>query len=179
MLVWLGRHRRVVLAGALPAAAAICYVGFVDGAPGGGLAVGPAVGGLVCLAVLVALAGYPERPGWRWFWLVGLVAIASLLPIWPQLGNLMWLVGGVNLVGLLLLALVPLSIVWIVVDARPAIAMAVFLEAIKLPVAIGFLATGAGFQDALWASMIASGIAAIAALAVWRLRRQSAGPARA
>ena len=177
MLVWLGRRRRVVMAGGLPAAAAICYAGFVDGAPGGGLAVGLVIGGLVCLAALVGLGGYAERPGWRWFWPVGMLALASLLPITPQLGNLTSLLGGVNLVGLLLLALVPLSIVWIVVDGRPAIAMAVFLAEIKFQ-AIGFLATGLGFQDQLWALMIVAAIAAIAALATWRLRRQSAHPGR-
>ena len=170
-LVWMSRRRVVVLVGALPAAAAICYAGIADGPPGGGFPAGPTVAGLVCLAAVVALAGYPERPGGRWFWPIGLLASASLVPIWPQLPYVIWLVGAVNLVGLLLLALVPLSIVWIVIDARPAIAMGVCLAAIQLPATIGLLTTGAVSQVALWALLV---VAAITAMAVWRLRRQSA-----
>ncbi len=158
-LVWLSRRRLVVLVGTLPALAAICYAELWHGH-----IVGPAVLGLACLAALVALAGYPERPGWRWCWPLGLLAIAPL-PL-----AIAGLFTGIYLL-VPLLALALLSIAWIVIDARPAIAMAVFLLAIQLPVTIAFLAIGRGIQPSTLFLLIVTGIIAVA---VWRLRRQSA-----
>jgi len=160
-LGWLRRRRLVVLVGALPAAAAICYAG-----PWHGLFVGSTVVGLVCLTALVALAAYAERPRWRWFWPLGLLVIAPLLSAVagrltsPTLSTIM-------------LALGVLGIAWIVIDARPAIAMAVFLVALQLPLTIGFLAMGAGFQVSMLFLLV---VTAVLAAAVWRLRRQSADP---
>ena len=175
-LAWLSRHRVVVLAGALPAAAATCYV-----APREGVFVGSAVVCLVCLAALVALAGYPERPGWRWSWPVGLAAIAPLplavaerfavyiaTEAQAELGPIFQ---AGPMLAMLLLALCVLSIIWLVIDARPAVAMAVFLAAMQLPVTIGFLAMGAGNQVATLYLLV---VLAVLAAAVWRLRRQSA-----
>jgi hypothetical protein len=162
-LAWVSRRRLVVLAGALPAAAAICYAG-----PWHGIAVGSTVGGLACLAALVALAGHADRPSWRWLWLVGLLAIAPLVA--AVVPGRTWLFG-VLVLAMLLLALSIASIVWIVIDARPAIAMAVFLLAIQLPLTISYLATGLGFQFPVRFALV---VTAIAAAAVWRLRRQSA-----
>jgi len=162
-LVWVSRRRVVLLAGALPAAAATCYAG-----PWNGIVAGSAVARLVCLAALVALAGRADRPSWRWLWLVGLLAITPLVAAvaWPY---------GFLALAMLLLALIIVSIVWIVIDARPAIAMAVFLAALQLPVTIGPLAVGGGFQLSTLFALI---VAAITAVAVWRLRRQSAHPGR-
>jgi hypothetical protein len=147
-LLWLSRRRLVVLVGALPSAAAICYAELWRGHM-----VRPAVLGLACLAALVALAGYPERPRWRWFWPLGLLAIAPLpLAIAGLFTGLYLLVP--------LVALALLSIARIVIDARPTIAMAVFLLAIPLSTNFLLIVTG------------------ITAAAVWRLRRQSAHPGR-
>jgi hypothetical protein len=159
-LAWRSRRRLIVLVGTLPAAAAIIYAG-----PWQGLAVGFSVVRLACLAVLVALAGYAERPGWRWCWPLGLLAIAPL-PLAAVTGRF----AGVYLVALAL-AVGVLSIAGIVIDARPAIAMAAFLAAIQLPITIGFLSMGAGFQLATVYLLV---VMAVLAVAVWRLRRQSA-----
>jgi hypothetical protein len=160
-LVWLSRRRVVVLLSALPAAAATCYAG-----PWQGIGVGSTVVGLASLAALVALAGYAERPSWRWFWPLGLLAIAPL-PV---------LVAGrfdTVLAGLILAALTVtiLSIASMVIDARPAIATAVILLAIQLSLTISLLATG---DRSVVSPLFALGMIAIAAVAVWRLRRQSA-----
>ena len=158
-LAWRSRRRLVVLAGALPAAAAICYAGLWQG-----LDVGFSIVHLACLAALVTLAGYPERPGWRWVWPLGLIAIAPA-PL-AVAGRL----SGAYLLALVL-AVSIFSIVGMVIDARPAIAMAVFLAAIQLPVTIRFLAMG------YWSSvspLFLLIVTAITAVAVWRLRRQSA-----
>ena len=166
-LVWLSRRRVLVLLGALPAAAATCYAG-----PWQGIGVGSTVVGLACLAALVALAGYAERPSWRWFWPLGLLAVAPLLvavawrfaPIAPDF----ILAAGVVLAAL---AVSILSIAWMVIDARPAIAMAVFLLAIQLSLTISLLAMG---DRSVASPLFALVVLAITAIAVWRLRRQSA-----
>jgi hypothetical protein len=157
-LTWLSRRRLVVLGSALPAAAATCYAG-----PWQGMSMGSTVVDLACLGVLVALAGHVKRPGLRWFWPLGLLAIAPLpLALTGRLFPLYLLV--------LVLALGVLSIAWMVIDARPAIAMAVFLLAIQLPVTIGFLAIGDWSLVSALFLLIVPGITAVA---VWRLRRQS------
>jgi hypothetical protein len=171
-LAWLSRSRLVVLGGALPAAAATCYAG-----PWQGLGVGSTVVGLACLAALVALAGYAERPSWRWLWPLGLLAIAPLaVAVTERFGLPVVLSSGVAIspsliLEALVLALGLLSIAWIVIDARPAIAMAVFLLAIQLPLTIGYLAIG---DRSLVSPLFALIVIAITALAGWRLRRQSA-----
>jgi hypothetical protein len=157
-LTWLSRRRLVVLGSALPAAAATCYAG-----PWQGSTIGSTVVDLACLGVLVALAGHVERPGWRWFWPLGLLAIVPLpLALTGRLFPLYLLA--------LVLALSVLSIAWMVIDARPAIAMAVFLLAIQLPVTIGFLAIGDWSLVSALFLLIVPGTTAVA---VWRLRRQS------
>jgi hypothetical protein len=128
-LTWLSRCRLVVLAGALPAAAAICYVG-----PWRSVLFGSTVLDLGYLAALVVLAGYAERPGWGRFWPLGLLAVAPL-----PLGVVGPFAGAEELA--LLQAFSMLSIAWMVIDARPAVAMAMLV---------------------------------LTAVAVWRLRRQSA-----
>ena len=161
-LAWVSGRRVVVLAGALPAAAATCYAG-----PWWSYIAGSAVVRLVCLAALVALAGRTHRPSWRWLWLVGLLAIAPLVAAvaWPY---------GVLVLAMLLLALSIVSIAWMAIDARLAIAMAMFLLAIQLTVTVDAVGVG-GFELSMLFALI---VAAITALAVWRLRRQSADPGR-
>lgn len=166
-LVWLSRRRVVVLLGALPAAAATCYAG-----PWQGIGVGSTVVGLACLAALVALAGYAERLSWRWFWQLGLLAIAPLLV--AAAGRFAPIAADVIVAaGVIVAALAVsiLSIAWMVIDARPAIAMAVFLLAIQLSLMISLLAMG---DRSVASPLFALVVIAITAVAVWRLRRQSA-----
>ena len=133
---------------------------------------GSTVVGLACLAALVAVAGYAERPSWRWFWPLGLLAIAPLLVAvarrFAPTGADVVLAAGVILAAL---AVSILSIAWMVIDARPAIAMAVFLLAIQLSLTISLLAMG---DRSVVSPLFALVVIAIMAVAVWRLRRQSA-----
>jgi hypothetical protein len=156
VLAWLSRRRAVALAGAAPAAAAIGVVG-----PWGSFASGFAVTELICLAVLVALAG-PQRPERRWLWPIVLIVVAEVLPA-MQLGQLV-------LLSLLLLFLV-VSIAWLAIDARPAIAMVTLVLMAYLPPAIGNFA-----MPATWPELAICVV--VAAPALWLLRRQSAHPGR-
>ena len=157
-LVLMSRRRVVVLLGALPAAAATCYAG-----PWQDIGVGSTV---VALAALAALAGHAERLSWRLFWPLGLLAIVPL-PV-PVAGGLDTVLAGLILAAL---AVTILSMAWMVIDARPAIATAVILLAIQLSLTISLLATG---DRSVVSPLFALGMIAIAAVAVWRLRRQSA-----
>ncbi|HKD90198.1 MAG TPA: hypothetical protein VKB62_16830 [Streptosporangiaceae bacterium] len=162
VLAWLSHRRTMVLAGALPAAASLALVG-----PWHPYEVGYAVTYLACLAVLIALVGQ-ERPDRRWLWLIGPIVLAELLVarVVPGTGAEADVIGVVTLC---LLTLV--SIAWLAVDARLAIAVIVFVLAESLPLAMANLVTGIELPFL--------GIcAAVAAPAVWLLRRQSAHPGR-
>jgi hypothetical protein len=161
VLAWVSSRRGIVLAGAAAGAFVLAWYW-----PSGGA--GVAVTELACLAVLIALAGR-ERPDRRWLWLIGPIALAGLL-MYTDADAF----GFVAL--LLLLALVVVSIAWLPIDARPAIAMVVFLLGIWLSAAMNNLALGsAGFLTELPFAAICT---AVAVPAVWRLRRQSAHPGR-
>jgi len=153
VLAWLGRRRAIVVAGAVPAVAALA------GAGGWRTDV---VTELACLAALIALAGR-GRPDRQWLWLVGPIALAQLLTSVGPAGS-----GAAAGVGLLLTAAIA-SIAWLAIDARPAIAIVVFL----LAAAIDNLATGV-FSD-----LPLLGICTVVAVpALWLLRRQSAHAGR-
>jgi hypothetical protein len=167
VLAWLSRSPAIVLAGALPAVAGLAVV-----SPWQPYAstFGSTVMELACLAVLIAVVG-KERPGRRWLWLIGAVVLAGLLTAsrLPATGPAAAMGG---LVLSLLLTLAVVSIALVAIDARPAIAMAVFLLAIWLAAAIGNLGLGtAAFSSGLPYLGIC---AVVTAAAVWRLRRQSA-----
>ena len=157
-LVWLSGRRGVVLCGALTAAAAVSY-----GGPWGSGAAASDVSYLACLAAMVGLASGRCRPGWRWLGPVGLAAAVPLLPA----------VAGPVLIVAVLLAVAVLGLVWMAVDARPALALAAFLLAEASWPMIHALSTGTGFFDAVPSIAI---VAVITAPALWLLRRQSAHP---
>jgi len=161
VLTWLSRRRAIVLAGALPAVAALAVVG-----PWWPSTFGSVVTELACLALLTVLAGR-ERPDRRWLWLIGPIVLARLL-IATGLTSL-----GVIAVLCLLPAVAIVSLALLVIDARPAIAIVVCLLAVSLPLALDNFATGV-FSDL----PLLGFCAVIAAVAVWRLRRQSAQPGR-
>lgn len=157
-------RRTVVLAGALPAAAVAIYAA---AGPRHDLDFQSAATFVTCLAILVAVAGRDARPARWWFWPVGLVAFAPLL----------FLLGyglGSALNDWLLVVIGTISLAWILVDARPAIAACMLVLVVWLPVAAQNLDFGAS-AGVLWPSAIPI---AVAALAAWRLSRQSAGVRR-
>jgi hypothetical protein len=166
VLAWLSRRRPIVLAGALPSAAALAVVG-----PWWPSTFGPVVTALACLAVLIAVAGR-ERPDRRWLWLISPIVLAGLLMAGVLPGASL---EEADVLALYLLAtLAVVGIAWLAIDARLAIAIVVFVLAAQLPLSIENLMWGSIFPV-----MPLLGIcAAVTAVAVWRLRRQSAHPGR-
>jgi hypothetical protein len=165
VLAWLSRRRAIVLAGALPAAAAVAVVGQNY------RLIGFAVTELACLAAVIALSGR-ERPDRRWLWLIGPIVLARLLMarVLPGTGPDTTAIGVIALCLVLTVAIV--SIAWLAIDARPTIVLIVFLLAVWLPLAIDNLATGAvGFLAGLPLLGICAGVAAPV---LWLLHRQSA-----
>ncbi|HTX82565.1 MAG TPA: hypothetical protein VME44_10325 [Streptosporangiaceae bacterium] len=163
-LALLTGRRAVVLGAVIPAAAVVCYVGPWD--PGTGATT---AAHLVFLAALVALAGGSKRPSRGWLLPVGLLTVLPLLPdIGPQFGPVLF--------GVLLLAVVAVSIAWAVIDARPAIAMSVLFLALWLPAAVNDLMLGLGPAMTIVPALVIATIVGVAAL--WLLRRQSAHPGR-
>jgi hypothetical protein len=150
---WLTRRRVVVPAVAIAAAVALLLTAHAM-APQN---IWPAtITGLACLAVL-ALFGSRARPSPRWLWLTGAAVLPSAgvsLPLYIVLV-------------LPLIAIVVCSLLWCVVDARPAIAVAVYLTATMLP---GGISSLQGDNVSVYPLLLA---AAVTALAIWRLRRQS------
>lgn len=158
-LSWVSSRRAVLVAAAIAAALLVSLTGAWRH-----VTFGWPVTLLACLTALALLAGRAERPGRRWLWPVALVAalplVASLFPAAGTLGY-----------GVLLAVVGVLSVLWVVIDARPAIATAAFLLALWLPSGIDNLAKGAGIAAGVPLLAIVS---AVTAVAVWRLRRQSA-----
>ncbi len=158
-LAWVSSRRGVVVTAAFPAAVAVSLAGAWRPA-----AFGWPVTELACLAAVVLLAGRDERPGNRWLWPVGLVAAVPFVSgLVPGVGT--------RVFGALLVALGILSVLWIVVDARPAIATAILLLAFWLPSGIDNLTKGIGIAPGVPLLVI---VTAVAAIGVWRLHRQSA-----
>jgi hypothetical protein len=155
------RSRALILCAALPAG----FLMWIDLNRGHDL-VGEAEAVLPCLALLVILAGGRERPGSSWLWALAAIAISP------------WLnVAGAGLGGWeLFAAFAVFSIAWIVVDAKLAIAVVAFFFAMWLQWALSAFWTLGGIPGPmeLEAEIVLGIIAAVGALALWRLRRQSA-----
>jgi hypothetical protein len=171
VLAWLSRRRAIVLAGALPAVAALAAVGSWRSDEA---SFGSTVMELACLGVLIAVAG-TERPGRRWLWLIGPIGLAGLLAASTLPATGPAAATGV-LVLCLLVTLAMVSVALVPIDARPAIAIAVFLLGLWLSAAIGNIGLGSAvFSSGLPFLGICT---AVTAAAVWRLRRQSAHAGR-
>ncbi len=101
-----------------------------------------------------------QRPPRIWLWLP-----ASLLRYWGSLYILrvpftlvLWVIlGGV--------------VLWMAVDARPAIAVAIFIACVFVE-SVGPMVFGVQPQFPWLMSVYAAGAAVVAAAAIWRLRRQ-------
>lgn len=158
-LAWVTSRRAVLVAVVLAAAVAVSLTGSWRPSK-----FGWPVTELACLAAVALLAGRAERPGRRWLWPVGLVAALPLVASFlPGAGSLVF--------GRLLVGAGIAGVLWVVIDGRPAIATATFLLAFWLPSGINSLASGAGIAAGVPLLAIVS---VVTAVAVWRLRQQSA-----
>ena len=162
-LVCLNGGRALVLAAGLPAGALVCYAG--PWAPGGYMVIH-----LVFLAALLALVALPGGRRMSRRWLVG-VGVLAVLPVLPYFGR----GSGTVLYGVLLLTIGAVSIVWAVIDARPAVAVIAFLTVFYLPILASDLARGA---FPLFVLPYVGVLTVLAVPALWLLRRQSAHAGR-
>ena len=160
VLAWTA-PRLVVLAGAVPAAAAVCYFMVMQTD-----LIGTGVIQLASLAGLVALRPRTARPSRRWWWLLGLLGAATALPplmyMYPYLTS-----------NTLILAIGVISIAWIGIDARLPLAVMIYFTLTMLQFAAESI-VGPGLSWLLPLFIFV----AVAASAVWLLRRQSAGGMR-
>jgi hypothetical protein len=152
-------RRVAVLAAALPGAAFLCFAAASRFGAGTFTVLG-------CLALLTALAGRSARLERWWGVPVGVVAASPLLLMYGQ-G-----IQGTRLFIGVPVAIGALSLVSIPIDARPAIAACVLVLAFWLPLSIENFGLSSGGSLVLVPTAI---VIAIAALAAWRLRSQSAG----
>ncbi len=114
----------------------------------------------VVLVMMAILIRGKQRPPRIWLWLP-----ASLLGYWGSLYILrvpftlvLWVIlGGV--------------VLWMAVDARPAIAVAIFIACVFVE-SVGPMVFGVQPQFPWLMSVYAAGAAVVAAAAIWRLRRQ-------
>ena len=159
--------RRVALAGALPAAAAVCYFVLVRAH-----ITGPAIIQLASLAGLLALVPRTARPSRRWLWL--LVAVMATAPL-PDLQTYVGTFQPLPTTTLeLVLAIGVISIICIGIDARLALAFVTYFVLTGLELAANSIILGLGLSWLFSLLLPLLIVAAVAALAVWLLRRQSA-----
>jgi hypothetical protein len=114
---------------------------------------------LVCVAAIVLLVPRRARPPRTWLLLIGGIAVAVLASAYTSV----WQLAPV-------LALCVISVAWVVIDARLVVAVATFVLTFEIVRMLPF------FNAAMLPYMF--GPAAIALLAAWLLRRQSAPRAR-
>jgi hypothetical protein len=119
---------------------------------------------LPCLAILVILGGRSARPGSAWLWPLAAIAAAP------------WLIGPYASLApvVAFLAVVVFSIAWIAVDAKLAIAVFVFVGAVLLSSTTFGRTFVLDSPQRSAEGFILATVAAIGALALWRLRKQSA-----
>jgi hypothetical protein len=122
---------------------------------------------MVCLTALALLACGKQRPSRRWLWPVVLVAM------WPLAAE--YLAPGFWVLQFPALAapMGLLSLLWVVVDARPAVATGVFALAFWLQP--GIVNVWAGPEIPAAAPLLI--VSALVPFAVWRLHRQSGASA--
>ncbi len=163
VLTWLA-PRIVALPSALLAAAAVSYFA----APHDMLA--SAITQVMCLAALLALPPHAARPPRRWLWLAGALGLAVLMSAANLGDESIWRVERL-LQAVLLLLVAIVSTVWMGIDARLAIAVLTCLVLLALESQLTNITHGGG----AWVSIpLGLSIAAVAAPAIWLLRRQSA-----
>lgn len=122
----------------------------------------PLISLLACVAAIVLLAPRSVRPPRAWLWLIGAFAGAVVASDYGSAGLLLQVAP--------VLALVVVSAAWVAIDARLAVAVATFL--LTFYVQRTELFFNAGMLPVVLA------LVAVAAPAIWLLRRQSAPRAR-
>ena len=168
VLAWTG-PRIVVLAGALAASAGVVSVALVIAGPAGLL--GPRLVQVLALVGLAALTPRAGRPSRHWLWLPGVIGVWSLLlEMGVGYGWLGFTTWGLFTPGLPLLAIIVSSIVWIAIDARLIVAVLTYFAITVLQVPVAEITSGIGALAVLPFLLV---IAAVAAPALWLLRRQS------
>jgi len=166
VLAWTA-PRRIALAVALPAAAAVCYFVLLRAH-----VTGPAIIQLASLAGLLALIPTTARPSRRWLWLLGVVMATALLPDLQTFFGTFQALLTTTLE--LVLAIGVISIIWIGVDARLALAFITYFALTELAVAAESIILGYGLSWLLSLLIPLLIVAAVAAAGIWLLRRQSA-----
>jgi hypothetical protein len=123
---------------------------------------------LVMLAVLVFVR--PRLPR-SWLWLAGAFFAVDVLQQLTAIPQLQFLFAPLSIVPWILLGLV---VLWAVVDARPAMAMGVYVACIYLVTdLLGYLGYGTTPLVVWQWSLPAIGAAVLATGSFWRLRRQA------
>jgi hypothetical protein len=128
MCAWHGRRRLLVACAPVAAVAVIWLLIHQPAYDSGGyidwtLLAGEAGVLLLCLAALMLLVRQTERPSRSWLWLIGLIVATGILPgLVPGHLRVLWWPSPV-----LPLAILIVPIVWIAIDARPALALATYL----------------------------------------------------
>jgi hypothetical protein len=129
---------------------------------------------VVCLAAVVALAGGTGHRSPAWLWLIGTVVAALALPGFLPVITIAYISWWEIIALGMYLAVIVAAVAWVAIDARPLVAMAAYTLLWLVPPRLGNLA---GIGN-LFHSPALPAAAAIAALALWRLRRQSQRQAR-
>ncbi len=149
--IWLA-PRMIATLSALAAAMGIYFVGKQE------VGFWTSISLVMCVAAVLLLAHGRARPPRAWLWLIGGFAGALVASSYGPTGPLLHFAA--------LLALVVGSMAWLAVDARLAVAVATFVLTYQVVPALPF------FNAGMLPFIFATG--AIALLAVWLLRRQSA-----
>lgn len=123
------------------------------------------------LAILAILVFGPERLPRSWLWLAGAVFASTMLQGLTPAAPLYFLYTPLIFVPWVILVAV---VLWSAIDARPAIAMAIYIASNYL-VLSSLNYVGYGVRPlALWQWYLpAAGAAVLAAAAIWRLRHQA------
>jgi hypothetical protein len=172
VLAWMA-PRTVVLTVALASAASVVYFGLTLGGPH---LLSTRVLELLALAGLAGLSPRRGHPSRHWLWLPGLIAVSA--PLLQLAVSDRWLGYPWQLWWQLpLFVVIVCSIFWVAVDARLMIAVLTLFAFIELELPVEEISSGSpgGFVASL--PLLGVGVA-IAAPAVWLLRRQSARPVR-
>jgi hypothetical protein len=171
VLAWTAPRKAALSAALAASAGLVSYTLVVIGGPTA--MVGPRLLQVLALIGLAALAPRTGHPSRHWLWLPGVIAAGVLLALqgWRDISlNLGFLSPWLPLV-----AIAACGVLWVCVDARLIVTVLTFLavSALQMPM----MDISSGFWD-LSSLAFLGVVLALAAPAVWLMRRQSARPAQ-